>query len=288
MIRERDGEMAFIHSEHIEYRYSVRDDSNHGRPAVDDITLDIEEGAFVAIVGRNGSGKSTFARHINGLLVPYAGVMYVDGRSTSDEDKVLDIRRQVGMVFQNPDNQIIGSVVEEDVAFGPENLGVSSEEIRRRVQQCLEMVDMSDYRKQSPMRLSGGQKQRVSIAGVLALEPRCIVLDEPTAMLDPVGRREVLDILHTLNQTKGVTVILITHYMDEVVGADRVIVVDKGKVALDGTPTEAFKNTEMLRSFGLDVPQVVELGNELREAGIPLADGVLSVEDLIGELCRYA
>ena len=246
---------------------------------LDHVDLDIEAGTFVAILGHNGSGKSTFAKHLNAILLPTAGKVYVDGMDTTDEDKLLDIRRTIGMVFQNPDNQIVASVVEEDVAFAPENLGVPSEEIRRRVDEALEAVGMTEYARHAPHLLSGGQKQRVAIAGVLAMRPRCIVLDEPTAMLDPVGRREVLDTVCRLQRELGMTVVLITHHMDEAARAQRLVVMDNGHVVMDGPPAQVFQNVVGLRRLGLEVPDSVALLYELRQAGLDVPLDVLTCED---------
>ncbi len=246
---------------------------------LDHVNLDIEAGSFVAILGHNGSGKSTFAKHLNAILLPTSGKVYVDGMDTTDEDKLLDIRRTVGMVFQNPDNQIVASVVEEDVAFAPENLGVPSAEIRRRVDEALEAVGMTDYARHAPHLLSGGQKQRVAIAGVLAMRPRCIVLDEPTAMLDPVGRREVLDTVCRLQRELGMTVVLITHHMDEAARAQRLVVMDNGHVVKDGPPAQVFQDVVGLRRLGLEVPDSVALLYELRQAGLDVPLDVLTPED---------
>ena len=246
---------------------------------LDHVDLDIEAGSFVAVLGHNGSGKSTFAKHLNAILLPTSGKVYVDGMDTTDEDKLLDIRRTVGMVFQNPDNQIVASVVEEDVAFAPENLGVPSDEIRRRVDEALEAVGMTEYARHAPHLLSGGQKQRVAIAGVLAMRPRCIVLDEPTAMLDPVGRREVLDTVCRLQRELGMTVVLITHHMDEAARAQRLVVMDNGHVVMDGPPAQVFQNVVGLRRLGLEVPDSVSLLYELRQAGLDVPLDVLTCED---------
>jgi len=247
--------------------------------AVDGVTLDIQPGDFVAILGHNGSGKSTIAKQINAILEPTEGYLYVDGKDVSDPDRLWEVRQTAGMVFQNPDNQIIASVVEEDVAFGPENLGVPTEDIWVRVEEALRAVGMLEYRTHSPNKLSGGQKQRVAIAGIMAMKPKCIVLDEPTAMLDPSGRKEVIRTLHELNEKENVTVLLITHYMDEVIGADKVIVMDAGKIVMQGTPRQVFSQVEKLKSYRLDVPQVTELAWELKKAGMPLPDGILTVEE---------
>ena len=246
---------------------------------LDHVDLDIEAGSFVAILGHNGSGKSTFAKHLNAILLPTSGKVYVDGMDTTDEDKLLDIRRTVGMVFQNPDNQIVASVVEEDVAFAPENRGLPSAEIRRRVDEALEAVGMTEYARHAPHLLSGGQKQRVAIAGVLAMRPRCIVLDEPTAMLDPVGRREVLDTVCRLQRELGMTVVLITHHMDEAARAQRLVVMDNGHVVMDGPPAQVFQNVVGLRRLGLEVPDSVSLLYELRQAGLDVPLDVLTCED---------
>ena len=254
--------------------------------AVDGVSLDVKRGDFVAILGHNGSGKSTLAKHINAILTPDEGTLYVDGRDTSEEKNLWNVRQSAGMVFQNPDNQIIGTVVEEDVGFGPENMGISTEEIWERVEESLKCVGMWAYRKKSPNKLSGGQKQRVAIAGVVAMHPKCIVLDEPTAMLDPTGRKEVLRTVRALNQVEDVTVLLITHYMEEVIYADKVLVMDEGKVVMQGTPREIFSQVEQLQKYRLDVPQVTLLAHELKKAGLPVPDGVLTVDELVEELCR--
>ena len=252
--------------------------------ALDGVDVDIKAGDFVAVLGHNGSGKSTFAKHVNALLAPTEGTLWVGEMDTKDESHIWDIRKMAGMVFQNPDNQIIGNIVEEDVGFGPENLGVPTEEIWKRVDESLKAVGMTAYRLQSPNKLSGGQKQRVAIAGVMAMKPRCIILDEPTAMLDPNGRREVIKTVHALNRAEGITVLLITHYMEEAVNADRVIVMDDGRIVMDGEPREVFSRVRELKSHGLDVPQVTELAFALREAGMPLPEGILSREELVREL----
>ena len=252
--------------------------------ALDGVDVDIKAGDFVAVLGHNGSGKSTFAKHVNALLAPTEGTLWVGEMDTKDESHIWDIRKMAGMVFQNPDNQIIGNIVEEDVGFGPENLGVPTEEIWKRVDESLKAVGMTAYRLQSPNKLSGGQKQRVAIAGVMAMKPRCIILDEPTAMLDPNGRREVIKTVHARNRAEGITVLLITHYMEEAVNADRVIVMDDGRIVMDGEPREIFSRVRELKSHGLDVPQVTELAFALREAGMPLPEGILSREELVREL----
>ncbi len=252
--------------------------------AVDHVDISIKQGDFVAILGHNGSGKSTLAKHLNAILYPTEGTVWVDGKDTKDEDSLIEIRKEAGMVFQNPDNQIIGQIVEEDVGFGPENLGVQTEEIWARVEESLKAVGMYEFRKKSPNRLSGGQKQRVSIAGVLAMHPKCIILDEPTAMLDPNGRKEVIRAVRALNDVEGITVILITHYMEEVIHADHVYVMDKGSVKTQGTPKEIFSQVEKLKELRLSVPQVTLLSYELKKAGVPLPDGILETEELIREL----
>ena len=249
--------------------------------AVDEVDLDVQEGDFVAILGHNGSGKSTLAKHINAILLPTEGTVFVDGKDTRDESKIWEIRQSAGMVFQNPDNQIIGTIVDEDVAFGPENMGVPQQEIWERVENSLKSVGMWEYRSHSPNKLSGGQKQRVAIAGVVAMRPKCIVLDEPTAMLDPNGRKEVIRTVRELNQKEGVTVLLITHYMEEVIHADKVIVMDQGKVVMQGTPREVFSHVEELKSYRLDVPQATLVAHELKKAGADLPDGILSNEELV-------
>ena len=266
-----------IQARDLTFRYTTAE--GVAPTVLDHVDLDIEAGTFVAILGHNGSGKSTFAKHLNAILLPTAGKVYVDGMDTTDEDKLLDIRRTVGMVFQNPDNQIVASVVEEDVAFAPENLGVPSAEIRRRVDEALEAVGMTEYARHAPHLLSGGQKQRVAIAGVLAMRPRCIVLDEPTAMLDPVGRREVLDTVYRLQRELGMTVVLITHHMDEAARAQRLVVMDNGHVVMDGPPAQVFQNVVGLRRLGLEVPDSVSLLYELRQAGLDVPLDVLTCED---------
>jgi energy-coupling factor transport system ATP-binding protein len=254
--------------------------------AVDDVNLDIEAGEFIAILGHNGSGKSTLAKHMNALLLPTEGTLWVDDMDTSKEPELWKIRQKAGMVFQNPDNQIIATVVEEDVGFGPENMGVPSEQIWTRVDDALKKVGMTAYRHHSPNKLSGGQKQRVAIAGVVAMHPKCIVLDEPTAMLDPNGRKEVLQAVHELNEKENVTVILITHYMEEVIGADRVYVMDEGSVVMQGTPREIFSQVEKLKEYRLDVPQVTLLAHELKKNGLDIPDGILTTEELVNALCQ--
>ena len=279
--------MGIISAVNLIFNY-IRHDDEKGTDEVTEalkgVSLDIEEGTFVAILGHNGSGKSTFAKLMNGILLPSDGTVFISGMKTDDEEHLWDVRKTAGMVFQNPDNQIIGNVVEEDVGFGPENMGVPTDEIWRRVDESLEAVGMTAYRLQSPNKLSGGQKQRVAIAGVMAMRPRCIILDEPTAMLDPNGRKEVIRTIRQLNQAEGITVLLITHYMEEAIDADRIIVMDDGKIVMDGKPKEIFSRVRELKTYGLDVPQATELAFELKEAGMPLSDGILSREELVKEL----
>ena len=254
--------------------------------AVNDVNLDIEAGQFVAVLGHNGSGKSTLAKHLNALLLPTEGTLWVDGIDTSKEPELWKVRQKAGMVFQNPDNQIIGTVVEEDVGFGPENMGVPTEKIWERVDESLKKTGMTSYRYHSPNKLSGGQKQRVAIAGVMAMRPKCIILDEPTAMLDPNGRKEVLEAVSDLNKQEGVTVILITHYMEEVIDSDKVFVMDQGQVVMEGTPREIFSRVEELKKYRLDVPQVTLLAHELKKAGVDLPEGILTTEELVNALCQ--
>ena len=279
--------MEIIKANNIVYEYIRRDEEGNVEGitrAVNDVSLDIEQGQFIAILGHNGSGKSTLAKHFNALLLPSEGCIVVDGMDTADENNTWDVRSTAGMVFQNPDNQIIGQVVEEDVGFGPENLGVPTKEIWERVEESLKAVGMYEYRKYSPNKLSGGQKQRVSIAGVLAMHPKCIVLDEPTAMLDPNGRKDVIRAARALNDVENVTIILITHYMEEVIYADRVFVMDEGKVVMQGTPREIFSQVERLKHLRLDVPQVTLLAYELQKSGLKLPDGILTAQELTEEL----
>ena len=279
--------MEIIKANNVVYEYIRRDEEGNVEgitKAVNDVSLDIEQGQFIAILGHNGSGKSTLAKHMNAILNPTEGTLWVDGMDTKDEDNIWKVRQTAGMVFQNPDNQIIGQVVEEDVGFGPENMGIPTEEIWQRVEESLRAVGMYEYRKYSPNKLSGGQKQRVSIAGVLAMHPKCIVLDEPTAMLDPSGRKEVIRAVRGLNQVEGVTLILITHYMEEVIYADRVFVMDEGKVVMQGTPREIFSQVERLKHLRLDVPQVTLLAYELQKSGLKLPDGILTAQELTEEL----
>ena len=279
--------MNMIKTEKLIYEYEKRDDEGNvigAHRAIDELDLNIEAGQFIAILGHNGSGKSTLAKHMNAILTPTEGSIWVDGKNTKQDENVWDVRQSAGMVFQNPDNQIIGTVVEEDVGFGPENLGVPTDEIWERVEQSLKAVGMLEYRHRSPNKLSGGQKQRVAIAGVVAMRPKCIVLDEPTAMLDPNGRKEVLRTIEELRKKENVTVILITHYMEEVLGADRVIVMDKGHIVMDGTTREIFSQVELLQQYRLDVPQVTLLAHALQKRGLPISDGILTVDELVEAL----
>lgn len=282
--------MGIIKIKNLVYEYARHDEDGNVESvnrAVDMVNLDIQKGQFIAVLGHNGSGKSTLAKHMNAILIPTEGTVWVSGKETDKEENIWDIRQSAGMVFQNPDNQIIGTVVEEDVGFGPENMGVPTEEIWKRVDAALRAVGMTAYRHHSPNKLSGGQKQRVAIAGVVAMKPQCIVLDEPTAMLDPLGRKEVLKTVKELNEKENVTVILITHYMEEVIAADKVIVMDKGRVVMQGRPKEIFAQVEALKGYRLDVPQVTELAYELRKAGLPLLnDSILTIDELVDELCQ--
>lgn len=279
--------MGIVKTDKLVFEYIRRDEEGNVEGitrAVDEVSLDVKQGDFVAILGHNGSGKSTLAKHINAILYPTEGTVFVDGKNTSDESNLWDIRQEAGMVFQNPDNQIIGQVVEEDVGFGPENLGVPTKEIWERVEESLKAVGMYEFRKYSPNKLSGGQKQRVSIAGVIAMHPKCIILDEPTAMLDPNGRKEVIRAVRALNDVEGITVILITHYMEEIIHANKVFVMDKGKIAMEGTPREIFSQVDKLKKLRLDVPQVTLLAHELRESGLPIPEGILTKEELVNAL----
>lgn len=284
--------MGIIKTSKLVHEFIRRDEEGNVESittALDNVNLDIKEGQFIAILGHNGSGKSTLAKHINALLAPSDGTIWVDGMDVSKEENVIPVRKSAGMVFQNPDNQIIANVVEEDVGFGPENIGVPTDEIWQRVEESLKAVGMLKYREHSPNKLSGGQKQRVAIAGVMAMQPECIVLDEPTAMLDPVGRKEVLEAVHELNRKKGVTIILITHYMEEVVDADHVYVMDAGKVVMQGTPRSIFSQVERLKEYRLDVPQITLLAYELKKAGLDIPDGILTREELteaLKKLCQ--
>lgn len=281
--------MSMIRTENLVFEYEKRDDDGkvigHHR-AIDDVNLTIEPGQFIAILGHNGSGKSTLAKHMNAILLPSGGTVWVNGNNTKDPEQLWNVRQSAGMVFQNPDNQIIGTVVEEDVGFGPENLGVPTKEIWKRVEESLKAVGMLEYRNSSPNKLSGGQKQRVAIAGVVAMRPKCIVLDEPTAMLDPNGRKDVLEAVQDLRRKEQVTVILITHYMEEVIDADHIIVMDKGNVVMQGTPRDIFSKVSELKKYRLDVPQVTRLAYELKQRGLPIPDGILRIEELVDVLCQ--
>lgn len=281
--------MGIVEAKNLTFEYIRRDEEGNVEgitTAVDNVNIDIKAGDFVAVLGHNGSGKSTFAKHLNALVMPTEGTVYVDGMDTKDSGNTLSIRQTAGMVFQNPDNQIVGTLVDEEVGFGPENIGVPTEEIWERVEKSLKAVGMYQFRSASPNKLSGGQKQRVAIAGIVAMKPKCIVLDEPTAMLDPLGRKEVLNVLHELNRKENVTIILITHYMEEVIDADYVYVMDGGKLVMDGTPRQIFTQVEMLKGMRLDVPQVTELAYELKKAGLPIKDGIIRNEELVEELKR--
>lgn len=281
--------MSIIDVNKLTFEYIRRDEEGNVEgitKALDDITLDIRQGQFIAVLGANGSGKSTFAKHLNAILFPTEGTVTIDGNNTKDADKIWDIRQTAGMVFQNPDNQIIGQIVEEDIGFGPENMGMPTKEIWERVDESIKILELSDYRKKSPMKLSGGQKQRVSIAGVLAMHPKCIILDEPTAMLDPMGRKEVIRAITALNQVEKITIILITHYMEEVVGADKIFIMDKGKVALSGSPKDIFSEVEFLESVNLTVPEVTKLAYLLRKEGVNLPNGILTREELVENLVQ--
>ena len=281
--------MGIVKTKDLTFEYIRRDEEGNVEgitTAVDHVNIDLQAGQFIAVLGHNGSGKSTLAKHFNALVSPTEGTVWVDGMDTKEDDKVLDIRQTAGMVFQNPDNQIICTLVEEEVGFGPENIGVPTDEIWQRVADSLQAVGMYSFRKASPNKLSGGQKQRVAIAGIVAMKPKCIILDEPTAMLDPSGRKEVISVLHELNEKENVTIILITHYMEEVINADRVFVMDAGKIMMEGTPRQIFSNVEHLKELRLDVPQVTELAYELKKAGVPLPDGILTKEEFTLALKR--
>ena len=283
--------MGMIRAEKLVFEYDKRDEEGNvigSHRAIDGVDIDVPQGSFVAILGHNGSGKFTLAKHMNAILVPTGGTMWVDGRDTKDPNELWNIRQSAGMVFQNPDNQIIGTVVEEEVGFGPENLGVPTDEIWKRVENSLRAVGMLERRKDSPNKLSGGQKQRVAIAGVIAMEPKCIVLDEPTAMLDPNGRKEVIEAVEQLRKEKNVTVILITHYMEEVIDADQVFVMDEGHVVMHGTPKEIFSRVDELKKYRMDVPQVTMLADALIQKGVPLPKGILRREELVDALCQLS
>ena len=285
------NKMGIIKAKGVVHEFFRRDEEGNVESittALDHVDLDVKAGQFIAILGHNGSGKSTLAKHINALLTPNEGTLWVDGMDVLDEENTIPVRKTAGMVFQNPDNQIIASVVEEDVGFGPENIGVPTDEIWERVDKSLAAVEMTKYRKHSPNKLSGGQKQRVAIAGVVAMEPKCIIFDEPTAMLDPNGRKEVISTAHELNKTKGVTILLITHYMEEVVDADYVYVMEKGKIIMDGTPREIFSQVDKLKEHRLDVPQATLVADELRKSGLPIPAGILTREELVDEIMKLA
>ena len=275
--------MDYIVSQDVRFSYEAGEDEER-REVLHGVSLGVRQGEFIALLGHNGSGKSTMAKHFNAMLLPSGGKVFVDGLDTMDEDLKIEIRRRVGLVLQNPDNQLVASIVEEDVAFGPENLGVAPPEIRQRVDDALKAVEMYDYRMAAPYKLSGGQKQRIAIAGIIAMQPDCIVLDEPTAMLDPRGRDEVLDTIHRLNREKNITIVLITHYMDEAVGADRVIVMDDGRILTEGTPREVFAQVELLKQHQLDVPQATELICRLKSEGFPVSDCVLTIDECVAAL----
>ena len=281
--------MGIVKAKNLTFEYIRRDEDGNVEgitKAVDNVSIDIKQGDFVAVLGHNGSGKSTFAKHLNALVMPTEGTVWVDSMDTREEENTLKVRQTAGMVFQNPDNQIVGTLVDEEVGFGPENIGVPTEEIWERVEKSLKAVRMYAFRNQSPNKLSGGQKQRVAIAGIVAMKPKCIVLDEPTAMLDPLGRKDVLNVLHELNRQENVTVILITHYMEEVIDIDKLYVMDDGKLVMSGTPREIFSQVEKLKELRLDVPHVTELAYELQKEGVPLKNGILTSEEFTEELIR--
>ena len=281
--------MGLVKAKNLTFEYIRRDEDGNVEgitKAVDNVSIDIKQGDFVAVLGHNGSGKSTFAKHLNALVMPTEGTVWVDGMDTREEENTLKVRQTAGMVFQNPDNQIVGTLVDEEVGFGPENIGVPTEEIWERVEKSLKAVGMYAFRNQSPNKLSGGQKQSVAIAGIVAMKPKCIVLDEPTAMLDPLGRKDVLNVLHELNRQENVTVILITHYMEEVIDIDKLYVMDDGKLVMSGTPREIFSQVEKLKKLRLDVPHVTELAYELQKEGVPLKNGILTSEEFTEELIR--
>ncbi len=283
--------MKMVKAEGLTYEYVKTIETDHGTEeekilALNNINLEIEKGSFVAVLGHNGSGKSTFAKHINALVQPTKGTLWLKGYDTKKEEFVWDIRQSAGMIFQNPDNQLVATVVEEDIAFGPENMGIAPTEIRKRVDDVLATVQMTEYITHAPSKLSGGQKQRIAIAGVLAMKPDCIVLDEPTAMLDPVGRKDVIDTILRLNKEEGITIVLITHYMDEAVRADQIYVIDDGNIVMNGTPKEIFSQVDRLKSYGLDVPQVTEVAYNLRKLGIDIPKDILTTEEMVGAICQ--
>lgn len=281
--------MGIIKTSKLIFDYIRRDEEENIEEvnrAIDDVSIEIKEGEFVAVLGHNGSGKSTFAKQLDAILLPTDGTVWIQGLDTSKEENLWEVRKKTGMVFQNPDNQLVATVVEEDIAFGPENMGVEPKEIRKRVDEALATVRMSEYATHTPSKLSGGQKQRIAIAGVLAMKPKCIVLDEPTAMLDPVGRRDVMETIERLNREEGITMILITHYMDEAVRADKVFVIDDGDLVMQGTPKEIFSQVETLQKYGLDVPQVTEVAYLLRKEGVELPADILTIEEMVGAICQ--
>ncbi|EES91104.1 energy-coupling factor transporter ATPase [Clostridium botulinum C] len=273
-----------IECKNVVYRYEKSEQQS--KVAVDNVNLNIKKGEFLVVLGHNGSGKSTLSKHMNALLLPSEGTVYVSGMDTKDEENVWKIRNTAGMVFQNPDNQLVATIVEEDVAFGPENLGIPPEEIRTRVDDSLNKVNMYDYRRYAPHLLSGGQKQRIAIAGILAMRPQCIIFDEPTAMLDPSGRKEVVNTIKDINSRYGITIVLITHYMEEAVEADRIVVMDKGKVVMEGTPKQIFSNVSVMKNIGLDVPQMTELAYELKKSGVNIASDILTINEMVNALCQ--
>lgn len=277
---------AMINAQDVYFYYNKSEDDKDPQPILNGISIDVKKGEFLVVIGHNGSGKSTLAKHFNATLLPSSGTVLVDNMDTKDEHKLWNIRQSAGMVFQNPDNQIVATIVEEDVAFGPENLGVPPEQIRKRVDEALKAVNMTEYAHHGPHLLSGGQKQRVGIAGVLAMKPECIILDEPTAMLDPSGRREVIETIKRLNKEEGITIILITHYMEESVSADRVVIVDNGKIVHQGTPKQVFSKVQEVKSLGLDVPQMTELAYELRNSGVNIKSDILTIEEMVNQICQ--
>ena len=283
--------MKMVEAKNVSYEYTkvveVKGENTERKlMALQNINIDISKGEFIAVLGHNGSGKSTFAKHLNAIITPSEGTIWIDGMDTRNDELVWKIRQNTGMVFQNPDNQLVATIVEEDIAFGPENLGVEPAEIRRRVDESLKLVGMDGFQNDTPSKLSGGQKQRIAIAGILAMKPQCIVLDEPTAMLDPVGRRDVMETIHRLNKENGITIILITHYMDEAVTADRVYIIDDGKMVMEGIPKEIFSQVDKIKGFGLDVPQVTETAYNLRKMGIDIPEDILTVEEMVGAICQ--
>ncbi|WP_035292483.1 energy-coupling factor transporter ATPase [Clostridium sp. KNHs214] len=279
-------EANMIECKNLTFEYSASSDENIKKLAINGVNLNIKEGEFLVVLGHNGSGKSTLAKHMNALLLPTSGKVYVNGMDTKDEDFLWKIRNTAGMVFQNPDNQLVATIVEDDVAFGPENIGIKPEEIRKRVEESLKKVDMYDYRNHAPHLLSGGQKQRVAIAGILAMSPKCIIFDEPTAMLDPSGRKEVVNTIKDINKNYGITIVLITHYMEEAVEADRVIIMDEGRVIKEGTPVQIFSDVSTMKRVGLDVPQVTELAYELKKSGINIDTNILTINEMVSRLCQ--